>query len=421
MLAALAAAGAKRPVKPLVLLLSPAPAPPSKKYRLQSLPVTETCSFPPAGVAYRENATAHRIFRAIHALAPSLVVDPAGLPGLRQSLEGKVPVVAALPAALDAALDKDAPPLSHLARALAEQLSRTPRQVAVQLAEHYGHALTGPTYIEALACMARLRLGALGDIEQLAAHAKPLAKPNATVLAGHLLFAELATQTGKAVYKDRLIDAADLALQPDGNQMSDFVFMACPLLGQAAKLTGDARYRTKAVEHLRLMESLCLRADGLYRHSPLCDAPWGRGNAFPALGMALLLETMPAPDPHVLASFRKLIGTLAPYQSPEGLWRQLIDEPDTWPEFSCTAMIGTAVLKGIRGKWLDARRYRSLADKAWQAIQTRTATDGTVMDVCESTGKQPTAGHYRNRAALWDKDPRGGAMAMLFATERMLL
>ena len=74
-----------------------------------------------------------------------------------------------------------------------------------------------------------------------------------------------------------------------------------------ARLTGEARYAAVAVRHLRFMQGLCLRPDGLYRHSPLCDAPWGRGNAFPALGMALTLESLPAPDPHVVDSFRRLL------------------------------------------------------------------------------------------------------------------
>jgi hypothetical protein len=39
------------------------------------------------------------------------------------------------------------------------------------------------------------------------------------------------------------------------------------------------------------------------------------------------------------------------------------------------------------------------------------------VDVCESTNKQNTLEDYLNRAALLGPDPRGGAMAMLFATE----
>jgi PAS domain-containing protein len=43
--------------------------------------------------------------------------------------------------------------------------------------------------------------------------------------------------------------------------------------------------------------------------------------------------------------------------------------------------------------------------------------DGTLLDVCESTNKQRSLEDYLRRAALTGRDPRGGAMALLFATD----
>jgi len=39
------------------------------------------------------------------------------------------------------------------------------------------------------------------------------------------------------------------------------------------------------------------------------------------------------------------------------------------------------------------------------------------VDVCESTGKQPSLDDYLNRFAILDRDPRGGGMALLLSTE----
>jgi unsaturated rhamnogalacturonyl hydrolase len=39
------------------------------------------------------------------------------------------------------------------------------------------------------------------------------------------------------------------------------------------------------------------------------------------------------------------------------------------------------------------------------------------VNVCESTNKQKTLEDYLHREAILGPDPRGGAMAMLFATE----
>jgi hypothetical protein len=43
----------------------------------------------------------------------------------------------------------------------------------------------------------------------------------------------------------------------------------------------------------------------------------------------------------------------------------------------------------------------------------------TVVDVCESTAGLTTLEQYLRRGAILGPDPRGGAMAMLFATELM--
>ena len=430
MLAVVAAAA--RPVEsktsqglPLVLTLGPLPSRASKRYRIRAIPPPPNPVFPPEGTAYRDNPESHHLWRTIHAFGVSVVVDPVGLPGLAKSLEGKASVASSLP--------ESTPELSPLARIQASQLARSPHELAEQLGTTYGHVLSDVTYIQALSCIARIRIGQVKEIEELAGpfvdgRRDSLAKPDSTLLAGHLLFAALYERTRNRAYLERVLAAANLGFAADGsphtsmpyhNEMSDSVFMGCPILGEAARLTGDPRYTAMAVRHLRFMEALCLRPDGLYRHSPLCDAAWGRGNAFPALGMALLLETQPEPDPHVLQSFRSLLRTLRRYQDADGLWHQIIDRPDSWAEFSATAMIATAALKGVRAGWLKRAEYQATVQQAWSAIQSRAAADGTVLDVCESTGKQPSTESYLNREAIWGKDPRGGAMAMSLAVEMM--
>ena len=80
-------------------------------------------------------------------------------------------------------------------------------------------------------------------------------------------------------------------------------------------------------------------------------------------------------------------------------------------------MIAVSMSMGIRSGWLDANSYQSRVDRAWRAINARIADDGTLLDVCESTGKQKSVDDYLRRVAIFDRDPRGGAMALLFATE----
>ena len=46
------------------------------------------------------------------------------------------------------------------------------------------------------------------------------------------------------------------------------------------------------------------------------------------------------------------------------MWRQVIDVPGAYAEYSSTAMIGTAMLRGIRNGWLDADAFRPRVDAA---------------------------------------------------------
>jgi unsaturated rhamnogalacturonyl hydrolase len=95
----------------------------------------------------------------------------------------------------------------------------------------------------------------------------------------------------------------------------------------------------------------------------------------------------------------------------------VIDQPGSYAETSATAMIGMAMERGIRNGWLDPGAYQSRVNRAWAAVQARVGKDGQMVNVCESTNKQKTLQDYLDRAALLGPDPRGGAMAMLFATE----
>ncbi|MFM8537811.1 MAG: glycoside hydrolase family 88 protein [Planctomycetaceae bacterium] len=323
---------------------------------------------------------------------------------------------------------------------------RSPEVVAEQLAAVYGKQLEQTAYIPALPLIAKLRLSELTGRPEPAAEVGRILAPfltgerdpvpkSGSEQAGHLIFAAMADRS-VGVDRDRWIalcrQAADQAFAPDGaalpcmpfhNEMSDAVFMAGPILAATGRLTKEGRYVDAAATHLHSMRQLCLRPDGLYRHSPLCDAAWGRGNGFPALGLALALTDWPLEHParpELIEEFRRHLRALLRHQDADtGCWRQVIDEPSSYLEYSCTCMIGFAIERGIGEGWLEASQFRPAADAAWRAVAGRTSPAGLLVNVCAGTGKQKTLEDYLTRPAIQGRDDRGGAMGLLFAVERL--
>lgn len=398
--------------------------------------------FPPSGVAYRDNPESNALWRwlGIHGPDQVIVVGPDSA-GLATALsEHSVAEVGRIPASdesprpglLGHVPTPPAPSEAH--RELDRRRARTPRQLAEELARYYGHDFDQPWYISAIALIGQLRLGHLEEVERLAepyvdGTRDSLARPNSLVLAGHIVFTELARRTGDPRYVKLVQRVADLGFDADGrmkesmpyhDQYSDSIFMGTAIVAQAGALTGERRYFDMAARHVAFMQRLVLRPDGLYRHQPLTDAAWGRGNAFPAIGLALTLSEFPKDHPayrELLRSYRQLMQVLARYQDPDGLWRNVIDYPGAYPEYTATAMIGFSMLRGVRAGWLPKRRFQPLIDEAWQAILSRTGADGRLLDVCESTTRLKSVEEYLHRAATLGPDARGGAMALLFATE----
>jgi len=416
-----------------------------RPFRLLAIPIAnpdmQPLQFPPTGAAYREHIESHVLSRWIGTHAPDLVLVVGPDSGLAEFLSqnvvadvGRIPARRLEPSGkiLDA-LTAIQPSEAH--QELERRLARPPREVAEQLARVYGHDFNQPTYIAAMALIGRLRLGQQADVSQLltpylTGASDSFARPSQSSLAAHMLFFEFARRTGDERAKQLVVRAASSGFTDAGELRefmplhggwSDSMFMDVPILAKAGALTGDRRFFDMAARHVAFMQQIVLKPDGLYRHQASAEAPWGRGNAFAALGLALTLSEFPADHPaypRLLASFRQHMAMLSRFQDENGMWRNVIDRPGAYSEYSATAMIATAMLRGIRNGWLDRATYQPLVDNAWRAISLRTGADGRLVDVCESTGTRGMNDNdYLRRMAILGRDDRGGGMTMFFATE----
>lgn len=377
------------------------------------------------------------------------MVPPSGT-GTIPALQVALPPdngAAALTALLAAAIVADFREPSPARRELQRRIARSPQEIVDELLEHYGQQLKQVVYIQSLAVIGRMRHNErlAADQQQTPDYApieaivkdyfngtKTAALNNGSDLSGHLIFSELAAGLDgerRARYIELARPAADLAFDDQGqinasmpfhSEMSDALFMGGPILAQVGQLTGETRYFDACAQHLRFMRRLDLRDDGLYRHSPLDESAWGRGNGFPAIGVAMCLAAFPEDHParaELVASFQRHMAALAPHQDPTGCWHQVIDHPESYREFTSTCMITYAMLRGVSEGWLDVDTYAPIADKAWNAIRTRIGQNGELVDVCTGTGKQKSLRDYYDRTAVLGRDDRGGAMALLVANE----
>lgn len=183
----------------------------------------------------------------------------------------------------------------------------------------------------------------------------------------------------------------------------DDMFMITALQAQAYLVTGDDRYMKRISDEMVLYLDNIQRPNGLFYHAP--DAPffWGRGNGWMAVGMTEMLRTMPKNDPNrgrIEAAYRKMMQTLLRYQSYDGMWHQIIDDPDSWKETSSTGMFAYAMIVGVKNGWLNKKDYGAAARKAWLSLLTYLDEDNNVRNVCEGTGTKNDYQHYLNRQRL---------------------
>lgn len=180
----------------------------------------------------------------------------------------------------------------------------------------------------------------------------------------------------------------------------DDMYMITMLQTQAYRATGNPVYLERAArEAVAYLEKL-QQPNGLFFHAP--DSPffWGRGDGWFAAGMSELLRSLPdahALRPTILASYQKMMAALLRYQGDDGMWRQLIDDPTSWPESSCTGMFTFAFITGVKHGWLDEQTYAPAARKGWLALVSYINTDSDIREVCQGTNKGPDRQYYLDR------------------------
>ena len=375
-------------------------------------------------------ADAKSVSRWVTFQAPDLIVSMSGtldVDGVRVvSIPGSDTM-----RALQAELTRQPAQRSALHDTMAARLRRSPLDTARLLAKRYPET-PSISYIPSVSWVNALRLSAIDGDTSLRQKVVDQTAPwisgekamfgdriQLTSVAGGMVFAELA-KAGGGEAAGKLANEAAMrasAFKPDGvaqygQGWTDDMFMASSILSRTGNVDVAAKMLTAYAARLQ-------RPDGIFNHAVDGPAAWGRGNGFAALGIIEALTAMPATHPSrsaLLDIYKRHMAALQQQQSPDGMWREVIDNPAAYREETATAMLLTAMARGIRLGWID-RSYAPVVERAWRGLAAHVVDDGTVIDVCTGTGAGPTPRYYFDRAAITGADDRGGAMALLASME----
>ncbi len=142
----------------------------------------------------------------------------------------------------------------------------------------------------------------------------------------------------------------------------DDMFMITAVQAQAFRATGDKKYIDRAAREMVLYLDKIQLENGLFYHSPEAHFSWGRGNGWMAAGMAEILRSLPKNNPdraRIMAGYHKMMAALLKFQEPDGMWKQIIDDPAAWKETSGTAMFTYAMITGVKQGWLRQKNIWS--------------------------------------------------------------
>lgn len=194
----------------------------------------------------------------------------------------------------------------------------------------------------------------------------------------------------------------------------DDMYMITFLQTQAFRATGDYKYIERTARQMVMYLDKIQRKDGLFNHAEGKNFVWGRGDGWMAAGMPIVLKYLRTRDRkygRIMEGYLKMMETLRYWQREDGLWGQLVNDPDSWDETSASAMFAYGMQEGLNHKWIDKETYGPCVEKAWNALCSKLDDKGNLKGVCVGTGARNNRDWYMNRPVV-DGDPHGQAPMM---------
>ena len=212
---------------------------------------------------------------------------------------------------------------------------------------------------------------------------------------------------------------------------ADDLYMSVPFLCRYYQLTGDRKYIDDAArqflgfkKYLFIPELKVMSHVYDFKRRLATGIPWGRGNGWVIFSLSELLAVLPKDHdlrPALLEMFRELCSGYLALQDEAGMWHQVLNAKDAYPESSCTSMITYAFARGIQYGWLEKPDdYIKAVFKAWEALN-RISIDklGNVHGVCRGSEFSFTPEYYK-KELLWNLNDTHGIGIVLLAGVEVL-
>ena len=203
---------------------------------------------------------------------------------------------------------------------------------------------------------------------------------------------------------------------------ADTLFMAAFFLLRVGVKLHDADMIADALHqyegHIRFLQD---SADSLWYHGynhinkdHMSGFYWARANAWAAYTMSQVRLRLPTPYLYpaymdIDCSLRDQLAAIKLLQTPDGLWRTILNDTESYEEVSASCGIAAAMIinrNPLHDKWIE---------KAFAGILANISGDGRVMNVSGGTAVMNTLEDYRNIPKKWAQG-WGQGLALAFLT-----
>ena len=178
--------------------------------------------------------------------------------------------------------------------------------------------------------------------------------------------------------------------EPTKYIMSDAFYMLPPFLATA----GEYDEALKQIEGYR--KYLYHKQEQLYSH--VWDAPnnkferedfWGVGNGWTATGLTRVIKLLPEnrleDKKRLIVYVKEVVDGCLKYLREDGLFHNVINKPETFPEVNLSQMISYTIFRGVAAGYIDSK-YIEKAEKMRKAANEQVDYLGYVQKVCGVPG-----------------------------------